>query len=85
MRGPQTSSFWGAWICQKKTNDKAVHEAGLLHLDISKAKTTLNWSPKMNSEQAIKLTIDWYKTLLNDKKTIKDFTKQQIDNYLNKI
>lgn len=39
----------------------------------------------MNSEQAIKYTIDWYKVMLNNKHDIIDFTKQQIDNYLNKI
>jgi CDP-glucose 4,6-dehydratase len=75
---------WGSGSYESGTDDKAVHEAGLLHLDISKAKELLNWKPKMNSEQAIQHTIDWYKASLYNKETIKEFTRQQINNYLKK-
>ena len=76
---------WGQGTFEVQTNSDNLHEAGLLHLDITKAKLFLGWRPKMNSEQAIKHTIDWYKVMLNNKHDIIDFTKQQIDNYLNKI
>lgn len=39
----------------------ALHEAGLLMLNISKAKTRLGWKPRMNMQQCIDLTADWYK------------------------
>ena len=78
----QSIKSWGKGTSEHKVDDEAVHEAGLLHLDISKAKELLNWQPKMNSEQAIQHTIEWYKVALNDKKNITEFTKQQINDYL---
>jgi len=38
-----------------------LHEAKLLMLDISKAKFNLGWEPKMNIDETVALTIDWYK------------------------
>jgi len=38
----------------------APHEAKLLMLDITKAKTRLGWAPRLTAEQCIKLTADWY-------------------------
>ena len=36
---------------------KAVHEAKILNLDISKAKFKLGWQPKLNIEETIEYTI----------------------------
>ncbi len=41
--------------------DNALHEAGLLTLDINKVSTQLNWTPKIDAPKAIDLTINWYK------------------------
>ena len=43
------------------SNPNALHEAGLLLLDTSKAKHFLGWNPKLNLEETISLTADWYK------------------------
>ena len=43
-----------------------MHEAGLLLLDISKAKTDLGFVPRWNSFTAISETINWYKDAGND-------------------
>ena len=37
------------------------HEAKLLNLDIGKAVTVLGWKPKLNIDEAVKLTVDYYK------------------------
>ncbi len=37
-----------------------LHEAGILMLDIHKIKQDLHWLPKMNAQQAIRKTIEWY-------------------------
>ena len=37
------------------------HEANLLYLDNSKAKSRLGWEPVWNIEQTVKYTADWYK------------------------
>ncbi|MEO6738158.1 MAG: CDP-glucose 4,6-dehydratase [Ginsengibacter sp.] len=72
-------SCWGKgnWI---DASDKVdPHEAGLLKLDISKAKRELNWKPKLNSKEAIQWTMDWYRQRSEDKF---DYTLYQIKNYL---
>jgi CDP-glucose 4,6-dehydratase len=42
-------------------SDQGPHEAGLLLLDISKAKEELGFRPVWNSAEAIRRTIRWYK------------------------
>jgi len=73
-------SCWGngRWI--DAPDDTQPHEAGLLQLDISKAKNELNWKPKLNSGKAIEWTIRWYKQ--PDKNKF-DYTLGQIKNYQN--
>ncbi|GAB6011234.1 CDP-glucose 4,6-dehydratase [Viscerimonas tarda] len=77
--GPRTESIATVWdIAEKvvenygegKLNDlsdpNALHEAKLLMLDISKAKYKLGWEPRMNINQTVALTIDWYKRYRDD-------------------
>lgn len=42
-------------------SENSLHEAKLLSLDITKAKTKLNWFPVLNIEECINLTTEWYK------------------------
>lgn len=39
----------------------APHEANLLMLNVNKAKLRLGWKPRLNADQTIALTSDWYK------------------------
>lgn len=43
------------------SDPEALHEANLLMLDITKAKSLLGWAPRMDLDQTIDLTVDWYK------------------------
>jgi len=43
------------------SDPNALHEAQLLMLDISKAKYKLGWQPRLNINQTVELTVDWYK------------------------
>jgi len=43
------------------SNSNDLHEANLLMLDISKAKFQLGWEPRLNIDQTVELTVDWYK------------------------
>jgi len=52
---------WGAGSFTV-SNVEQPHEAKLLYLDISKADAQLNWRPKLDPEEAIRLTSDWYKS-----------------------
>jgi len=71
-------SCWGSGTWTDASDDAQPHEAGLLLLDISKAKNELNWSPKLSSKEAIEWTIDWYKQTDENKF---EYTLQQIKNY----
>lgn len=54
------------------------HEAGLLHLDISKAKRELLWKPLFNALTAIDKTIQWYLEATID---YKQYTINQIHQF----
>ena len=70
----------GQW---KDVSDKEkLHEAKLLALDITKAKTKLNWHPKLNLQETVKYTIDWYKNYKS--KDVKNLCVNQINDYTNK-
>ena len=58
------------------------HEAQLLKLDISKAKTLLGWKPQYTVEEAIKRTITWYKAYYNGSNP-NDLQKICIDEIIN--
>lgn len=70
---------WGEGNWVDNSNSNQPHEAGLLKLDIHKAKATLDWEPKLKADEAIKWTIDWYK----QQSARKEFTFLQINNYMN--
>jgi CDP-glucose 4,6-dehydratase len=56
------------------------HEAGLLALDISKAKEKLKWNPLLDFDSSVRLTAAWY---LNYKKeNVLTFTANQISEYM---
>lgn len=52
---------YGKGELKDSSNPNAVHEAKLLMLDITKAKTKLGWKPRMNMQQCMDLVADWYK------------------------
>ena len=75
-----------SWGCGKYHIEKELnqpHEAGLLKLDISKAKFALNWIPKLKAKETVKITLGWYKKFECDPLRVNDFTTNQILNFLN--
>jgi CDP-glucose 4,6-dehydratase len=57
----QMASMWGEGAQWKIDNGKHPHEANYLKLDISKARSRLNWNPKLRLNDALALIIDWSK------------------------
>ena len=93
--GPRTESIATVWEVASQVIDNygkgelkdssdpnAVHEANLLMLDISKAKFKLGWEPRMNLNQCIRLTVDWYKKY--KKEDVYSLCLEQIGKYVNK-
>ena len=58
-------SLWGngaSWVHEKQD---LPHEAHILKLDSTKARTLLNWSPVLTLEKSIQYCVDWYKAADN--------------------
>jgi len=69
---------WGNGSWKDISNLNKPHEAGLLKLSIERAQKELNWQPKLNAQQAIEWSINWYK---QPAETQTEYTFQQIENY----
>jgi CDP-glucose 4,6-dehydratase len=61
------------------SNKEKLHEAQLLSLDITKAKTELGWNPLLDLDQTISYTVDWYKRYKNE--NVFNICVEQINNY----
>ena len=63
-----------------KSDPNAVHEAGLLNLDIRKAKRILGWRPRWNFQDTVRNTVEWYSDVGAGKDPILT-TQRQIRGY----
>ncbi len=92
--GPEESSFlsvgtlvdrivkaWGEGSWEDHSMPGALHEANLLKLDISKAKSLLGWSPLWNIDRAIAETVAWYQQYPAG--NMHDLCCRQITDYMN--
>ena len=61
------------------------NEANYLQLDISKAKSDLNWTPRYNFGVALNETVDWYKEYYRNPATIDKKTGEQIEKYFSNL
>lgn len=56
--------------------DYNKHEANFLKLDISKAEKLLGWSPAIDIDKSLELTLNWYNDFYNNKNITKIADKQ---------
>ena len=73
--------MWGCdaeWVKESLTDHP--HEAYKLSLNIEKSLKLLKWSPKLNIDEALSLTIGWEKSRIADHNMF-DVTCEQISNY----
>ena len=68
----------GAWV--DRSDPAAVHEAGLLNLDIRKARRILGWKPRWNFAETVRQTVDWYSAVAEGADPI-GITQRQIGEY----
>nr|WP_256464264.1 CDP-glucose 4,6-dehydratase [Bradyrhizobium sp. 44] len=54
------------------------HEAAYLRLDCEKARKQLDWTPRLDLAQGLRLTVDWYKAL-RDGRDLRKFSLDQLD------
>ena len=72
---------WGAGSWKDISDASQPHEAGILKLNINRAKKELKWVPRLKSEEAIQWTIDWYK---QPEEMLFNYTIAQIKSYQHK-
>lgn len=72
---------YGKGELKDSSDPNAVHEAKLLMLDITKAKTKLGWKPRMNMQQCMDLVADWYKRY--QKEDVYQLCVEEIDKFIN--
>jgi CDP-glucose 4,6-dehydratase len=53
---------WGAGAAWRATGvETGPHEAGLLKLDVTKARERLGWQPRWDLATAVRMTVAWYR------------------------
>jgi len=76
-------AVWGNEAQWKDAGGDNPHEATFLKLDSSKAHFKLGWRPRLNFEDALKLTAAWYQAdLRHQASSMQDFTLGQIRDYV---
>ncbi len=75
--------YWGnGEIIINSAEEDRKHETKTLFLDITKAKSELNWHPILTLDEMMQETIEWYKIAKNEpKKDLYDFSVNQIFEY----
>jgi len=68
--------------CWQKEGSEQPHEANLLKLDCTKARSLLGWTPKWDLETAIQKTVQWQKAY-QTKENMRAVSVAQINNYMN--
>ncbi|MBD2160575.1 CDP-glucose 4,6-dehydratase [Limnothrix sp. FACHB-1083] len=70
------AEVWGGTVEIAKINPD-YHEAGLLQLDSSKARSRLQWKPRWSLNQAVESTVSWYRAYY-DGQEMQQVTQEQI-------
>lgn len=58
--------------------DNTKHEANILKLDTTKARSILDWHPQLDFQENMKFTFDWYKNYYQKEEDPTLFTNRQI-------
>jgi CDP-glucose 4,6-dehydratase len=58
-----------------------LHEAGLLKLNCDKALFDLNWTPTLDFNQTVEMTVNWYRNYYENSANTQEFSLSQIELY----
>ena len=78
----QLVHLWGAGRLKIAKNPSAPHEAHYPKLDCSKAHSLLRWRSLLSLNDALSLTVDWYRTVAQEPKQAAKKTIDQIQTYM---
>jgi CDP-glucose 4,6-dehydratase len=71
---------WGGGVSWRTEGSEQPHEANLLKLDCSKAKSKLKWGPKWGVETAIGLIVEWQRAFRTGE-NMREICMMQINQY----
>jgi len=71
---------WGGTARWHSVQQPGAHEAVMLKLDSSLARSRLGWQPHLTLQEALSFTLDWY-VRQRDGGDAADLTRQQIERY----
>ena len=76
-------SYWGSGKYKNEISIKNPHEAKLLKLDCSKARSVLSWYPVYDIDEALSKTVGWYKMFYDEtgEDNLFEYTIKQIREY----
>jgi CDP-glucose 4,6-dehydratase len=74
--------FWGdGAVWHSNSSKDSCHEAILLSLDNNKAREKLGWRPRLSLDQALAMTVDWYRGYFLDK-DMSSLSENQISEFM---
>ena len=75
---------WGGEAAWRRVHGDHPHEASLLTLDASKARTHLGWADVLDFEASVAWTVDWTKQVQAGR-SAHDVTLEQIETFRNRL
>ncbi len=75
------SKEWDDGFSWKEDTRDNPHEAEMLKLDCNKAKKRLGWKTKLDVNETIEWTVNWYKEYFKNS-DMKQYTENQIDKFI---
>lgn len=74
---------WGSGVgFETATPAQALSEAGILRLDCTKARSQLGWRPVYDVEEAIRQTVAWYRSVMDDAGQAVSLAERNIGDYV---
>jgi CDP-glucose 4,6-dehydratase len=77
----QMARLWGDGQLDVAPVPHGPHEAQLLHLDPTRARTDLRWQPRLDLDTALAWTVAWHKAWVADPAAARTITQEQIAAY----
>lgn len=75
------AAAWPEKQLDVRVEPAGLHEAAVLRLDTTRARTHLGWRPALSIDEAVALTVDWYRDTSADPSSADRITMEQIGTY----